>query len=293
MLITAALAQNDSPPKYNVRVDIVSIDVEVLDKDGNPVQDLTEDDFRIEENGKEVRIENFVRYYDNPVSLALLLDTSTIELKKTNIAKQFILNIIHLLDHSDDICLYSIDKEKVHLEADYTTERAPLVNAIENISVSSKRKFGFLAEFFSSDPPLGLGIDKAIYSHHNSAHSKKALLVISNRFRGLGPATVEHIQASRCTLYTLGFDNKSAVIATMGGDWINKKQLMQESGGRKFSAETVDIMGVSKAIVTSMKNYYSITYETEADPEGIKERRINVILPDKNYTIYARRTIKP
>jgi len=294
LLTTAtASAQTKDPPRYNVRVDIVSIDVEVLDSDGNPVQDLSQDDFRVEENGELVRIVNFARYYNNPVSLALLLDTSTIKLKKANIAKQFILNIIHLLDRNDDICLYSFDKEDAYLEADYTVDRAPLVEAIENISISSKRKLGFLAEFFGSDPPIGLGIDMAIHSHHKSAHSKKALLVISNRFRGLGPATVDHIQASRCTLYTLGFDNKSAFIASMGGDWINRKQLMRESGGRKFSAETADIMGVSKAIVTSMKNYYSIGYETETDPKEPKERHIEVLIPGRNYTVNARRTIKP
>ncbi|MBN2320652.1 MAG: VWA domain-containing protein [Acidobacteria bacterium] len=272
-------------------MDIVSIDVEVLDDDGNLVQGLTRDDFIVEENGKEVKIVNFARYYNRPVSLALLLDTSTIELSKLNIAKQFLLNIIHLLDRNDDICLYSFDERDAYMEADYTTDRAILVDATENITVTSKRKWGFMAEFFGVDPLTGSGIDRAIRSHRESAHPKKALLIISNRFRGLGPATVDHIQASRCTLYALGFDNKSAVIASMGGDAINKKQLMKESGGRKFSAETRDVMGVSRKIVSSMKNYYSIGYQTESWMEMQNERRIEVRIPDRDYTINARRTI--
>ena len=288
----AASAQTEEVPKYNVRVDIVSVDVEVLDDDGNLVQGLTKDDFLVEENGKEVKTVNFARYYDNPVSLALLLDTSTIELRKLDIAKQFILNIIHLLDRDDDICLYSFDNRDAYLEADFTVDRSLLVSALENIPVPADRKLGFMAEFFGADSLTGLCIDRAIRSQRKSVHPKKALLVISNRFRGLGPATVDHIQASRCTLYTLGFDNKSAAIASMGGDAVNKKQLMEESGGRKFSAETGDVMGVSKRIVSSMKNYYSLGYRTEFKPEKQNERRIEVHMPGHDYTINVRHTIK-
>lgn len=289
---TAAPAQVSEVPKYRARVDIVSIEVEVLDKDGNPVRDLTRNDFLIKENSKKVKIVNFARLYNNPVSLALILDTSTIELKKLNIAKQSILNIIHLLDRNDDVSLISFDSRDAYLEVDFTTNRRLLVEAIENIAVSSSRRWGFLAEFLGADPATGLGIDHAIRSQRRSAHPKKALLVISNRFRGLGPATVDHIQASRCTLYTLAFDNKSAVIASVGGDQLSKRKLMKESGGRNFSAETDDIMAVSKSIVRSMKNYYSIAYETEADDDGKKERHIEVQLPGYDYDIHTRRTIR-
>ena len=127
-----AAAQTKEVPKYNVRVDIVSVDVEVLDDDGNLVQGLTRENFVVEENGKEVKIVNFARYYDNPVSLALLLDTSTIELRKLDIAKQFILNIIHLLDRDDDICLYSFDTRDALLDADFTVDRSLLVSALED-----------------------------------------------------------------------------------------------------------------------------------------------------------------
>jgi VWFA-related protein len=289
LVTTAVQAQDTAIPKYKVRVNIVSLDVEVLDKDGIPVQHLSQDDFLVKENGRKVNIVNFSHLYNNPVSLAILLDTSTIESKKLIAAKQFILDIIHLMDHKDDICLYSFDTRDAYLESDFTLDRASAVDALENIAVPSKRKMGFLAELFGADPATGLGIDRAIRSQANSKHNKKALLVISNRFRGLGPATVEHLQSSRCTLYTLEFDNKSATLASMGGDQLSKKQLIRESGGRKFSAETGNIMDMSRAIVASMKNYYSIGYETEDDT---KERRINVSLPGYSYKVNTRRIIK-
>ena len=230
---------------------------------------------------------------DRPVSLAILLDTSTIKQNKLTIAKRFISHIIHLLDRQDDLCLYSFNKRKVYLEADFSTDRVPIIRALDNIGVPSKRAGGFLSELFGSDPPTGLGIDLSLRSLRTSLHAKKAVLVISNRFRGLGPATVEHVQESRCTFLALDFGSRSAVIATMGGDLINKKQLMRESGGRKFSAETEDIRGASRQIAASLKNYYSIGYLTEVEPGDKKRRRIEVRIPDRKYKINARRSYIP
>lgn len=292
--LTPAFALQDEPnPQFEVKVDTVSIDVEVLDDAGDPVQNLDKEDFVVKEDGKQVEITNFAVLRDRPVSLAILLDTSTIKQDKLTIAKRFISHIIHLLDHQDDLCFYSFDKKKVYLEADFSTDRVPILRALDNIGVPSNRAGGFLSEFFGSDPPTGLGIDLSMRSLRDSLHAKKAVLVISNRFRGLGPATVEHVQESGCTLLALGFDNKSAVIATMGGDLINKKQLMRESGGREFSAETEDIRGTSRVIAASLKNYYSIGYLTKVESGDKKRRRIEVRIPDREYKINARRSYIP
>jgi Ca-activated chloride channel family protein len=289
----AVFLQDDPKPQFEVQVDMVSIDVEVLDDAGNPVTNLQKEDFLVKEDGKPVKITHFAVLRDRRVSLAILLDTSTIKQDKLTISKRFISHIIHLLDRQDDLCFYSFDKKKVYLEADFSTDRIPILRALDNIGVPSRRAGGFLSELFGADPPTGLGIDLSLRSLRDSLHAKKALLVISNRFRGLGPATVEHVQMSGCTLLTLGFDNKSAAIVTMGGDLISKKELMRESGGREFSAETEDIRGTSRAIAASLKNYYSIGYRTNVEPGDKKRRKIEVRIPDREYKINARRSYVP
>lgn len=293
VLPPSVVSQNKPNPQIKVQVDVVSIDVEVLDNALNPIQNLDKEDFLVKEDGKQMEIANFAALHDRPVSLAILLDTSTIKQEKLTIAKRFISHIIHLLDREDDICFYSFDKRKVYLESDFSTDRVPIILALENIGVPSKRTGGILSELFGRDPPTGLGIDLSLRSLRKSLHAKKALLVISNRFRGLGPATVEHVQESGCTFLALDFDNKSSVIVTMGGDWINKKQLMRESGGREFSAETEDIRGTCRKIAASLKNYYSIGYLTEVEPGDMKRRRIEVRIPDRKCQINARRSYIP
>jgi VWFA-related protein len=282
--------QPQQPPKYNVQVNLVSLDVEVLDRSGNPVLGLDRKDFRVRENGKLIEISNFSWMGDRPVSLAMVLDTSAISSNKLVILKRFIRELASDLARSDLLCLYSFDSRDAYLETDFTPNRMLLWDALDNIGVPSGGSGGVMKELFGIDPRTGLAIDMAIHQLRTTNYGKKALLLISNRFRGLGPATVEHIQASGCTLLTLGLDNKAALLVTLGGDRISRSQLMKQSGGREFSAGTGDMEGVCRAIAYSLKNYYAVGYLTELDPAASKPRRIEVVVPGQPYKINYRRT---
>jgi VWFA-related protein len=286
-------AQRQQTPNYNVRVNLVSLDVEVLDRSGNPVLGLSKDDFVVKEDGKTMEVSNFARLEDRPVSLATLLDTSAISLEKLNLAKQFVFQLVHLLGHGDDICIYSIDGRNARLEQDFTKDRLPLLEALDNISVPSRGSGGMFKELFSASPPTALGIDLALLNLRNTANGRKAMLIVSNRFRGLGPATVDHVQDSGCTLMTLGFPNKTAFLLSLGGDQISRKRLLHESGGRQFSADTRDTTGTCRAIAYSLKNYYSLAYVTEISAGNRKPRRIEVLIPDRGFVINARRSFMP
>lgn len=288
----ALTGPQEETPKFGVRVDVVSIDVEVLDQTGEPVENLTQEDFVVLENGREMEIANFNRLRDRPVSLVLLLDVSTIEREKLSVAKQYILNIIHLLDPKDDISLYVFDKKEVYPKVDFTTARPSLTEALNDV-YASNRMWNFMVEFFGYDPPTGSAIDQALNRLPESAHSKKAMLVISNRFKGLGPVTVDHVQESGCTFYTLVFEHKMAAVATMGGNVINREEMTEGTGGREFKADSNDIMGVSRSIAASMKNYYSVGYRTEIEEGDTKPRRIEVRIPGGDFTINARESYIP
>ena len=278
------------PPRFGVEVNLVSLDVEVLDPRGNPVPGLTRDSFAVKENGRPMEVTNFAWLSDRPVSLALVLDTSAISSDKLVTFKRFIRELARILAPTDDLCLHSFDSRDAYLEMDFTSSRRLLWDTLDNIAVPSGRSGSVLAELFGAQPFTGLAIDMALSKLHKTSNGKKALLVISNRFRGLGPATVEHVQESGSTLLTLGFSNKTALFITLGGDQISKNQLMRESGGRQFSSETNDMEGVCRAIAFSLKNYYAIGYLTEPDPAEKKPRRMEVRIPGKEYTIHYRRT---
>ncbi len=293
LLIASQKPQQETKPQYNVRVNLVSLDVEVLDALGNPVLGLTQKDFQVKENGKPVEISHFLWQSDRPVSLAFVLDTSAISSDKLVTAKWFIIDLAHVLGRSDELCLYSFDARDAYLEQDLTSSRGNLVGALENIGVPSAGSGGIMTELFGPAPRTGLGIDLALRKLRSARYPKRALLLVSNRFRGLGPATVEHVQKSGCTLLTLGFDNEAALWITLGGDQVSKNQLIKDSGGRRFSAETPDMSGVCRQIAYALKNYYVLGYMTDTGTEVKNPQKIEVSVPGKNYTLHYRRTFVP
>jgi hypothetical protein len=290
LAVSSQKTQKGQQPQFNVQVNLVALDVEVLDRLENPVLGLAKEEFAVKENGRPMEISNFAWMDDRPVSLAMVLDTSGISSPKLVTFKRFIRELAHELAPTDELCLYSFDARDAYLETDFSPKRNLLMDALDNIGVPSHRSGGVMQELLGVAPRTGLAIDMALDRLRKIDKGKKALLVISNRFRGLGPATVEHVQLSGSTLLTLGLDNKAAVLITMGGDKISRNQLMRESGGRQFSAETEDITGVCRKIAYSLKNYYALGYLTQIDPADKKPRRIEVQIPGQKFTIHYRRT---
>jgi VWFA-related protein len=280
-------------PKFGVRVDLVSLDIEVLDRNGNLIQGLTRPDFIVEENGKQMEISHFALSTGGPVSLVVVLDTSALSTDQLGVCKEFLMIFAHKLDHSDELCLYSFNSNKAYLEQDLTTDRPLLMRALDNIGVPSRKAPGILIELFDNSPPTGLAIDLGLKKLREAHNQKKALLLISNRFRGLGPATVEHVQQSGCTLLTLAFPHKTTMIVSLGGDEISSRQLMRESGGRRFSINSKDIAQLSGQVASSLKNYYSIGYMTEIAIGDKKPRKIQVRVPGRKCKVHFRRTYIP
>jgi VWFA-related protein len=279
-------------PKYGVQVNLVSLDVEVFDRDGNHILGLKKSDFVVEENGTPMEISNFAVSTDRPVSLAAVLDTSALSVEQLIVCKTFLRTLAYDLDRNDELCLYSFDSRDAYLEQDFTSKMKPLWDALDNIGVPSDQSGGLLIALFGKAPPTGLAIDKALQKLEKTRNGKKALLLISNRFNGTGPATVEHIQRSGCTFLTLAFSHKASMVVQFG-DAISTRQLMRESGGRRFSAESPDIKDVCREIMYSLKNYYSIGYIIKAPSDDKKPRKIQIRIPKHSYKVNYRRTIIP
>jgi Ca-activated chloride channel family protein len=75
----AAQSRNSAPdPRGEIRVDVslVNVVASVLDKNNRPAADLTKDQFQIYEQGKPQKIEVFEPETQQPVDLALMVDSS-------------------------------------------------------------------------------------------------------------------------------------------------------------------------------------------------------------------------
>jgi VWFA-related protein len=296
LILSSAAAEAQTQPQrpsYQAQVELVSLDVDVLDRQGNRVHGLQQQDFVVKENGRIMEITHFAEWSDRPVSLALVLDTSAIPRAQLITAKQILSRLAHVLGREDELCLFTFNARDVYLEQSWTRDRIPLLEALRNINVAMGKGTAFLKSLGGNAPRTGLGIDTALLALRRGTNPKRALLVISNQFRDLGPATVEHVQASGYTLLTLGFRNKTSWLLSLGGDEMSRTALETQSGGRRFSAQTDDITFTCKSIADSLKNHYSLAYSADASKNPKKMRRIQVTVPDHNYAIAHRRNRLP
>lgn len=284
------LHPQEKQSQFSVRVDLISLDVEVLNQNGEPVHGLMRDDFAIREDGKPREISSFAWVAGQRVSLTVILDTSAVTTEKLSLAKEYILLLAHLLAPEDEICLYTYDYTDAWLEQNFTRERLALFEALENIGVTSGRKRTFFRELFGPEPRAGLGIDVALLNASKGSNERKALLIVSGRHKGLGEATDDHVSSSACAVYFLSLSGTAETVAELEADSSDKGRLARESGGRQFVAQGQDMTGVCRTIAYALKNHYTITYLTEigALPQG--PRRIEVLLPGRDCIIHARRS---
>jgi Ca-activated chloride channel homolog len=124
VLLLTGFAQEQIPKAdqpIRVRVDMVSLPVVVTDKTGRRITDLAKDDFQVFENGVRQEIAGFAAT-DEPIKVALLLDTSgSTELKLAQIQNAAI-NFVNQLHPDDEVAVLSF-ADDVKLQQDFTINR--------------------------------------------------------------------------------------------------------------------------------------------------------------------------
>ena len=104
-----------------MRVDMVSLPVVVTDRTGRRIKDLEKGDFQVFENGIRQEIAGFAAT-DEPINVALLLDTSgSTELKLAKIQNAAI-GFVHQLHPDDEVAVLSF-ADDVRLQQDFTIDR--------------------------------------------------------------------------------------------------------------------------------------------------------------------------
>ena len=107
--------------KIRIEVSMVSLPVVVMNKEGRRITDLKKEDFRVFENGVEQEIAGFAGT-DEPVSIALLLDTSgSTELKLAKIQNAAI-DFVNQLHPDDEVAVLSFADEVI-LQQDFSIDR--------------------------------------------------------------------------------------------------------------------------------------------------------------------------
>ena len=128
------------PATFSTNVKVVNVLATVRDKQGHVVNDLTQNDFLLDEDGRSQVIRYFARETDLPLTLGLLVDTSG---SQRNVLADERLASYHFLDkmmRDKDMAFVIHFDFEVELLEDLTASRQTLRKALDELEIGTGRR---------------------------------------------------------------------------------------------------------------------------------------------------------
>ena len=261
-------------PVFRSGVDLVHLGVTVVGKDGQPVSELTAEDFVIEEEGREQGITYFSRGLDSdletmPFHLGVLFDTSGSMDSDAGFAKTAAIRFLRSMDFAVDMTLVDFDTE-VRVSRYDQLDFPRLVERLRS------QETGGMTALYDA---LGVYLDGAF-----TQDGRKVLLLYSDggdtRSRLLLRELLDLVRASNVTVYAIGFQTQ-----TRTADRMMMRRRLEEiaglTGGRCYFPDSVDDLDeIYAQIRDELAARYSLGYvSTDPITDGAW-RRVTVRLAD-------------
>src|SRR5688572_29493974 len=283
LLLTAALSAtllSQAPPpqgqtprrdgggfQLEVNVNLVQVHLSALDKEGNAVEGLAQENFQILEDNKVQDISLF-RHEDVPLSIGMVIDNSGSMRNKKDKLHSAALSFVKESNPDDQSFIVAFERD-AFLQQDFTGSMGDLVDALDNL-----------------DPRLETAMYDAIYlsvDHVKKGRlDKKVLLVISD---GEDTASkwgynkvLEHVKnAKDVVVYAVGIlEENDGRSGGLFGRSLQKKaregltEIAELSGGQALDRKSVDeVAEICRRIARNLRNQYTIGYSPKNDkPDG-------------------------
>ena len=274
MSASAALSAGPAQPTFRAAVDLVTFGVTAVDRKGNLITDLTQDDFQLIEDGKPQTIKFFTRGLgegDAPAThLGLMLDTSASMENDLKLARSAAIKFLNMLPEAHDITLVDFDTE-VRITRYPQRDFARLVERIR-----MRKPDGWTALYDA----LGVYLDGAstqdgrtvLVMYTDGADSRSNL-----RFDEL----MKLLQASQVTAYAVGLlDNTGRMRSEL---MMRLNQIVEATGGQAFFPSALKDLDASyEKVLAEIKAQYQLGYtSTNAAQDGAwRKVEIKVKRPD-------------
>lgn len=257
----------------------VVLNVSVRDHNGDNVTDLTENDFRVKEDGQEQKIVYFKRE-DVPVTIGIVVDDSgSMRSKKAEVVEAS-LDLARSSNPEDQMFVVSFNNHvSFGLPAGvlYTSNVSELSNAFSNLRTVGKTA-------------LYDALVVAIEHLGRSALQRKAILLISDGGDNASRHTLGQVIAmadqSNAVIYTIGAfdesdDDKNPRVL---------KHLASLTGGQFFApAKLSDLPGICKKIADDIRSQYIVAY---APPNHASDSAFHKIQVSVNAPHHSRLKIR-
>jgi Ca-activated chloride channel family protein len=239
-------------PTFRAAIDLVTFGVTAVDKKGNLVTDLTQDDFQVVEDGKPQAIQYFTRGLgegEGPAThVGLMLDTSASMENDLKMARSAAIKFLNMLPEAEDITLVDFDTE-VRITRYPQRDFARLVERIR-----MRKPEGWTALYDA----LGVYLDGA------STQEGRVVLVMytdgaDSRSRLRLDELMKLLQASQVTVYAVGLlDNTGRMRAELT---MRLNQIVEATGGQAFFPFALkDLDAAYEKVLAEINAQYQLGY---------------------------------
>ena len=285
-----APAPSPSGPIFKVNVNLVLVEVGVHDEHGRAVGNLTQEDFRVFEDGKEQEIRAF-SHEELPLAVALVIDNSSSIMAALEELRAGALDTLRLLKRDDQVAIFSFG-EKPELVERLTSDHEAL-----SVDLWALSPYGGTA--------LNDGLyEAALYLGREAGASRRAVILVSDNepsdeeTRDV-PQVVRAAQQSGTPIYSIkvGYlqHSKTFFLAHSEPRLHDVEKICRQTGGEMIDTRNgTSVSSAMETLLTWLKQGYTLGYSpSNKRPDG-SYRTIEVRLNERGeahphkYAIYAR-----
>ncbi len=255
----------DEGDTIRISADLVQLHVRVIDRDNRPINNVTQNEFKIYEDGVPQPIEYFTRE-EVPINYGLAVDTSGSLRSQLQSVIDAGKTIINSNKPGDETFLVRfISSDKIETVQDFTSSKESLVDALDQLYVEGGQTAIIDAVYLSaehvSDYKKG----------DDSDRRRRALIVITdgedrNSFYKQ-EQLFARLREDDVQIFVIGFvnelDKEAGLIRKSPKDKAVSliKKLASETGGRAFFPESVtELPQIANEIVRDLRTQYVLAY---------------------------------
>jgi VWFA-related protein len=274
-------------------VKVVNVLASVRNKKGAFIRDLTKDDFSVLENGRPQVVKYFSRQNDLPLTLGLMIDTSTSQRRVVESERaacyRFLDQVIR--EKKDQVFVMQFDLSPI-LRQELTSSLPKLSDALQRVDTPSMND---LRSQTGGGTMLYDAVLKAVTDiMSNQSGQRKALIVMSDGVDTGSEASatqaIEAAQRADTLIYSILFSDEGFYGMFGGGDGRGVlTRMSRETGGGFFEvSKKFTLDDIFRQLQEELRSQYNLGYVSDT-PVSISEfRKIQVSTLQKGLVVQAR-----
>jgi Ca-activated chloride channel family protein len=261
-------------------IELVSLNVTVTDGSSKYVTDLNEEDFEVYEDGAKQKL-TFFSKTQQPISLALLLDTSASMDERMGIAQEAAIGFARQMHKDDQAEVIDFDSQ-VRVLSPFTNDAAALEKAIRQTTPNGSTSL-YNAIYIS------LKELKKVKAAATSEIRRQAIVLLSDGDDTSSLIEFDEVldlaKRSETAIYAIGLRQGEIGRREFKEAEFVLKQLAQETGGRAyFPTDARELPKIYQAIWDELASQYSVAYSSANPKRDGAWRRIQVRITRPNAT---------